>query len=194
MTIYSLDVLFCQFWTSSFSMSTSNCYFLICIQVFQETGKVVWYSHLFKNFPQFIVIHIEKSFNMVNEAEIDVFLEFPCFVYDPENVGNLISGSSGFSKSSLYTWNFSVHVLLKQSLKDLEHYLASMWNEQNCMVVWTFFGIGMKTDLLESCGHWWVFQICWHVECNTLKASFLWFKIAQLLENWKIFLITDFKC
>ena len=78
-------------------MSGSNCCFLTCIQVPQETGKVVWYSHFFKNFPQFVVIHTVKGFIIVNEAEIDVFLEFPCFLYDATNVSNLISGSSAFS-------------------------------------------------------------------------------------------------
>ena len=85
---------------------------------------MVWYSHLFKNFPQFVVNN--KVFNIVNEAEIDVFLEFPCFFFDPENVSYLISDSSAFSKSSLYIWKFSVHVLLKPGLKDFEYYLASL--------------------------------------------------------------------
>ena len=80
-----------------------------------------WYSHFFKNFPQF-VIHIGKGFHVVDEAEV----EFPCFLYDPVNAGNLISGSSAFSKSILYIWKFSVHTLLKPSLKDFEHYVASM--------------------------------------------------------------------
>ena len=96
------------------------------MQVSQETGKVVWYSHLFKNFPQFVVIHIVKGFNVVNEAEVDVFLEFSCFIYDPVDVGNSISGSSDFSKPSLYIWRFLVHILLKPSLQDFEHNLASM--------------------------------------------------------------------
>ena len=87
-----------------------------------------------------------KGFSVDNEAEVDVFLEFPCFCYDPMNAGNLISGPSAFSKSSLYIWKFSVHVLLKPSLKDFEHYLASMWNEHNCAVVWTFFGIAFLWD------------------------------------------------
>ena len=96
------------------------------IQVSQEADKVVWYSYLFKNFPQFVVIHIVKGFSIVNEAEIDVFLEFLCFLYDPTNVGNLISGSSASLKPNLYIWNFLVQVLLKPSLKDFEHKLASM--------------------------------------------------------------------
>ena len=107
------------------SMSGSNCCLLSRIQVFQETGQVVWYSHLFQNFPQFLVIHTVKSFIIVNEAEVYVFLEFPCFFYDPVGVGSLISGSSAFSKSGLYIWKFLVHVLLKPSLKDLNIYFFS---------------------------------------------------------------------
>ena len=158
------------------SMSSSNCCFLTCIQVSQETGKVVWYSCLLKNFPQFIVIHTVKGFSIVNKAEIDVFLEFSCFFCDPADVGNLISVSSAFSKSSLNIWKFSVQVLLKPILENFEHYSASMWDEYNCVVIWTFFGIAFLWDwnenwLFQSCGHCWVFQICWHVECSTLTAS-----------------------
>ena len=87
---------------------------------------MVWYSHLFKNFPQFVVIHTIKGFSVVNEAEVDVFLEFLYIFYDPVDAGNLISGSSAFSKSSLNIWKFLALVLLKRSLKDFEHYLASM--------------------------------------------------------------------
>ena len=107
-------------------MSGSNCCFLTCIQVSQETGKVVWYSHLFKNFLDFVVIHIVKGFGIDNESDVDVFLEFPCFLYDPMNVGKLTSGSSAFCKSNLYIHKFSVHILLKTSLKDFDHYLASV--------------------------------------------------------------------
>jgi len=82
-------------------MSSSHCCFLTCIQVLKETGKTIWYSHLFQNFPQFIVIHTIKDFGIVNKAEVDGFLELSCFVDDPADVGNLISGSSAFSKSSL---------------------------------------------------------------------------------------------
>ena len=131
-------------------MSSSNCWFFTRIQVSQEAGKVIWYSHLLKNFPQFVVIHIAKGFSIVREAEVDVFLKFSSFFYDPENVGNLISGSSAFSKSSLNIWRFSVHVLLKPSLKDLEHDLASMWNECNCAVVWALFGIDLLWDWNEN--------------------------------------------
>ena len=109
-----------------FHVSVSDCCFLTCIQVSQEAGKVVWYSHVFKNLPQFVVIHTVEGFRIVNEAEVDVFLESPCILHDPVNVGNLISGSSVFSKLSLYIWMFSVHILLKPSLKDFEHNLASI--------------------------------------------------------------------
>ena len=125
MTIYSLDVLLFLFGTSPL-LNVWFCYFFTHTQVSQETGKVVWYSHLFKNCPQFVVNNTVKGFSVVNEAEVDVFLEFPCFLYDPANVGNLISVSSAFSKGSLYIQKFSVHVLLKPSLKDFEHYLATM--------------------------------------------------------------------
>ena len=87
---------------------------------------MVWYCHLLKNFPQFVVIHIVKGFSVVSEAEVDVFLEFSCFFDDPVDVGNLISGSPAFSKSSLNIWKFSVHVLLKPNLENCEHYFASM--------------------------------------------------------------------
>ena len=107
-------------------MSNSNCCFLTCIQVSQEAGKVVWYSHLFKNFLQFVVTHTVKGFDIVNKAEMDVFLELSCFFYDLTNVGNLISGSSAFSKSSLNIWKFLVHILLKSSLENFEHYFASI--------------------------------------------------------------------
>ena len=98
---------------------------------------------------QFVLIHTVKGYSVVNEAEVDVFLEFPCFFYDATDVGNLISGFSAFSNSSLYIQTFSVRILLKPSLEDFEHYLAIMWNECNCVVVWTFVGTGMKTDLFQ---------------------------------------------
>ena len=90
-------------------MSSSDCCFLTCIQISQEAGQVVWYSHLFQNFPQFIVIHTVKGFGIANKAEIDVFLELSCIFDDPADVGNLISGSSAFPKTSLNIWNFTVH-------------------------------------------------------------------------------------
>ena len=176
-----------QPWCTSFPIwnqsivpvSSSNCCFLTCIQISQEAGKVVWYSHLFQNFPQFIVIHIVKGFGVVNKAEVDVFLELSCFLDDPLDVGSfLISGSSAFSKSSLNIWKFRVHVLLKPGLENIEHYFASMWDECNCAIFCAFFGIAFLWDWNENwpfpvdqCGHCWVFQICWHIDCSTFKVS-----------------------
>ena len=107
-------------------MSSSNCCFLTCIQISQEASQVVWYSHLLKNFPQFVVVDIVKGFGIVNKAEIDVFLQFSCFFNNATDVGNLISGSSAFSKYSLNIWMFLVHVLLKSGLENFEHYFASV--------------------------------------------------------------------
>ena len=106
---------------------------------------------------QFVVIHTVKGFGVVNKAEVDVFLELPCFFYDPTDVGNLISGSSAFSKSSLSIWEFSVHIMLKPSLENFEHYFASVSNECNCAVVWTFFGISFLWDWNEN----WTFPVLW---------------------------------
>ena len=145
MTIYSLDIFLSHFGNSC-STSSSNCCFLTFIQVSQETGNVVWYSHLFQNFPQFVVIHTVKGFSVVNEAEVDVFLEISCFSYDSVDVGSLISGSSTFSKSSLNIWKFSVHILLKPGLENFEHYFARVWDECYCAVVWTFFDIALLRD------------------------------------------------
>ena len=96
------------------------------MQVSQEAGKVVWYSHLLKNFPQFVVTHTVKGFGIINKAEIDVFLELSCFFDDPIDVGNLISGSSPFSKTSLNIWKFTVHILLKPGLENFKYHLTSV--------------------------------------------------------------------
>ena len=157
-------------------MSSSNCCFLTCIQISQEAGQVVWYSHLLNNFPQFIVIHTVKGFGIVNIPEIDVFLELSCFFNDPADVGNLISGSSAFSKTSLNISKVTVHLFLKPPLENFEHYFTSLWDECNCAVVWAFFGIVFLWNwnenlLFQSCGHYCAFQICWHIECSTFTAS-----------------------
>ena len=130
------------------SMSSSNCCFLTCIQVSQEASQVAWYSHLSQNFPQFIVIHTVKGFGIANKAEKDAFLELSYFLHDPMDGGNLISGSSAFSKTSLNIWKFMVQVLLKPGLENFEHYFTSMWDECNCAVVWAFFGIALGSGLL----------------------------------------------
>ena len=157
MTIYSLMYSFSYLGPVCCSMSSSNCCFLTCIQVSQEAGQMIWYSYLLKNFTQFIVICTVKGFGIVNKAEIDVFLELSCFFNDPADVGNLISDSFAFSKTSLNIWKFSVHVLLKPSLEDFEHYFANLWNECDCVVVWIFFGIPLLWDWNES----WLFPVLW---------------------------------
>ena len=138
-------------------MSSSNCCFLTCIQISQEAGQVVWYSHLFQKFPQFVLIHTVKGFGIVNKAEIDVFLELPCFFNDPADIGNLISGSSAFRKASLNIWKFVVHILLKSGLENFKHYFTSVWDACNCAVVWAFFGIAFLWDWNEN----WLFLVLW---------------------------------
>ena len=119
---------------------------------------MVWYSHLFQNFPQFVVIHTVKGFAIVDKAKVDVFPGTFAFFNDPADVGNLISGPSAFSKTSLNIWKFMVHVLLKPGLENFEHYFTNC--EMSAIVrsfehslALPFFGIGMKTDLFQSCGH-----------------------------------------
>jgi len=123
-TIYNLDILISRFGPVFCTMSSSNCCFLTWIS--QEAVQVVWYSQLFKNFPQFVVIHTVKGFGIVSKVEVDVFLELSCFFNDPIRVGNLISGSSAFSKSSLNIWRFTVLLLLKPGLENFEHYFTSV--------------------------------------------------------------------
>ena len=138
-------------------MSSSNCCFLTCIQISQEASQVVWYSHLLKNFPQFVVIDTVRGFGVVNKAEVDALLGLSCFFNDPADVGNLISGSSDFSQSSLNIWKLTVHVLLKPGLENFERYFASVWDECNCAVLWAFFGIAFLWDWNEN----WPFPIWW---------------------------------
>ena len=129
-------------------MSSSNCCFLTCIQISQEAGKVVWYSHLFKNFPVCCDSHSQRLWH--SKAKVDVFLELSCFFDDTTDVGNLISGSCAFSKTSLNIWKFTVHVLLKPGLENFEHCFASMWDGCSCAVVWAFFGIAFLWDWKEN--------------------------------------------
>ena len=137
-----------------------------------------WYSHLLKNFPQFVVIHTIKGFSIVNETKIDVLLEFSCLFYDPTDIGNFISGSYVFSKPSLKIWKFLVYVLLKPRLENLDITLlacemsAIVWEFEHSLAL-PFLRIGMKTDLFQFCGHCWVFQMCWHIECSTFTAPSL---------------------
>ena len=138
-------------------MSSSNGCFLNFIQISQEAGQMVWYSHPLKNFPEFVVVHTFKGFGIVSEAEIDVFLEFSWFFEDPTDVGNLILNSSAFSKSSLNIWKLMVHILLKAGLENFEHYFIIVWDECNCAVVWTFFRIAFLWDWKEN----WPFPVLW---------------------------------
>ena len=154
--MYSLDVLLSWFGTCLL-FHVWFCCFLTCIQISQEADQVVWYSHLLKNFPQFVVIHTVKGFGVVNKTEIDIYRELSCFLHDPADDGDLISGSSAFSKSSLNIWKFTVHVLLKPGLENFEHYFASMWDEYNCVVVWAFFRIAFLWDWNEN----WPFPVQW---------------------------------
>ena len=131
-------------------MSSSNCCFLTCIQISQEAGQVVWYSLLFQNFPQFVVIHTVIGFGIVNKAEGYVSLKLFCFFDDLTDVGSVISVSYAFSKSSLKIWRLMVHILLKPGLENFEHYFTSMWDECNYVVVWAFFGIAFLWDWNEN--------------------------------------------
>ena len=125
------------------AISSSVVPFSSCPQSFPASES----SHLFQNFPQFIVIHTVRGFSIVNKAEIDVFLELSCFFDDPADVDTLISGSSAFSKISLNNWKFMVHILLKPGLENFEHYFTSVWDECNCVVVWAFFGIAFLWEI-----------------------------------------------
>ena len=119
-----------------------------------------------------------QSFGIVNKAEIDVFLELSCFFDDPTDVGNLISGSSAFSKTSLNIWKFTVHVLLKPGLENFKHYFTSMWDECNCVVVWAFFAIAFLWDWNEN----WPFPLLW-----LLLASLFQGKLkGQRWNQWQI--------
>ena len=132
------------------SMFSSNCCFFTCLQISQEAGQVVWYSHLFKNFPQFVVIHVVKGFGVVNEAKVYVFLELSWFFNDPSDVDNFISGSSAFSKTSLNILKFTVHVLLKPGLENFEHFFTSVCDKSNYTVVSTFFDIAFLWNWNEN--------------------------------------------
>ena len=163
-------------------MSSSNCCFLTCMQISQEAGQVVCYSHLFQNVPQLIVIHTVKGFGIVNKAETDVFQELSCFFHDPADVGNLISGSSAFSKTSLNIRKFTVHVLLKPGLENFEHYFTSVWDECSCAVVWAFFGVAFLWDWNEN----WPFPVLW------LLPSFPNF-LADLVQHFHSIIFQDLK-
>ena len=136
------------------STSRSNCYsFLTLIQVSQETSKGVWYSYLFKNFPQFLAIHLVKGFSIINEAEVDVFLELPCLLHHPKRIGNLIIGSSASSKSSLYIWKFLVHILLKPSCCSIIKSCLTLCNSMNYSTT-SFSVLHYLPEFAQIHGHW----------------------------------------
>ena len=157
MTIYSLDVLLFLFGTSILF----SCLVLTIASwpAYKFRRRQVRWSGSPISFRIFhtLLCHTVKGFSLVNEAEVDIFLELSCFFYDPADVGNLISGSSAFSQSNLNTWELSVHILLKPGLENFEHYFASMWDEFNCVVVWTLVGIAFLRDWNEN----WPFPVLW---------------------------------
>ena len=162
-----------------FSMSSSNCCFLTSIRISQEAGQVAWYSHLFQNFHSLLWSTV-KGFGIVNKTEVDVFLELSCFFNDPKDVGNLISGSSAFSKHSLNIWKFVVHVLLKPGLENLLAWVVSaivQWFEHS--LASPVFGIGMKTDLFQSCGNCWVSKFAGILSAALSQQHLLGFEIAR---------------
>ena len=134
-------------------MSSFNCCFFTCIRFLRRQVRWSGTSISWRMFHTLLW----KGFSIVNEAEVNVFLELSCFFDDPTNVGNLISGSSAFSKTSLHIWEFSVQLLLKPSLETFEHYFTSVWDECNCAIVWAFFGIVFLRDWNES----WPFPVLW---------------------------------
>ena len=157
MTIHSLDILLSQFW-NSLLFHVWFCWFLTCIQISQEASKVVWYSHLFKNFPQFVVIHTVKSFGIVNKAEVDVFWNSLAIsmIQRISAIWSLVplpflkpAGTSGNSQF-MYYWSLL-------GLENFEHYFTSMWDECNYAVVWAFFGIAFLWDWNEN----WPFPVLW---------------------------------
>ena len=188
MKIYTLNILLFLFATSS------NCCFLTCIQISQEAGQVVWYSHLFQNFPQIIVIYTVKGFVIVNKAEVDTYLELSWFFNGLVDVGNLISRSSAFSKTSLYIWKFMVHVLLKPGFENFEHYFTSMWDDCNCAIVWAIFCITVLWDWNEN----WPFSVLWPLlSFRNLLAywlkhfhSIIFYDLKEL--NWNSITSTSF--
>ena len=163
-------------------MSSSNCCFLTCVIGFlrgRSGGLVFPFLEEFSRV--YCDLHSQRLC-IVNKAEIDVFLELSCFFHDPVDVGNLISGSSAFSKTSFDIWKFMVHVLLKLGLKNFEHYFTSMWDECNCVVVWALFGIAFLLDRNEN----WPFPVLWpllsfpNLLAYWVQHHPLRFEIAQL--------------
>ena len=144
--MYTLSHFFPSFKSFTCSMSDSNCSFLTYIQNFQETAKVILYSHFRKTFPQLVVVHTVKGFSIISEADGNVFSNSLAF----SMIQWMLAVWSLVPQTSLYIWKFSVHVVLKLTLKDFEHYLASKWDEHNCMIGWSFIGIAFLLDWKEN--------------------------------------------
>ena len=156
----NLELVYCSM--SVLTVASWHAY-----KISQKAGKVVWYSHLFKNFPLFAVIHTVKGFVIVKKV-VDVFLVLSCFSNDPTDFGNLIFGSSAFSKSSLNVWKFSVHILLKPSLENVDHYYASMWDECNYVVWVPIFSTLTRTSLYACLVKTKVLTTFWNLSMNLL--------------------------
>ena len=164
MTIYSLNILLSLFGNQSVvpcPVLTVPCPVLICMlpDLHTDFSRGRSGGLIFPSLSKFPTVYCDphKGFGIVNKAEVDVFLALPCFFDDPADVGNFISGSSAFSKSSLNVWKFMVHVLLKSGLENFEHYFASMWDECRCGVGWIFFDIAFLWDWNET----WPFPVLW---------------------------------
>ena len=175
---------------SSCSMSSSNCCFLTAHRFLRRQARWSGIPIPWRTFHSLLWSTQSKA-GIVNKTEVCDFLELSCCFDDPTDVGNLISGSSEFSKSSLNIWNFMVHVLLKLGLENFEHHFSSMWDACNCAEVWAFFAIAFlwywnENWPFQSCGHCWVFQICWHIECSTFTAlSWIRYIRKQAADSWK---------
>ena len=172
-------------------MSSSNCCFLTCIQVSQEAGQVVWYSHLLKNFPQFIVSHTVKGFGVISKAEIDVFLELSCFFNDPADVGNLISGSSAFSKpawtsaSSRFTYWWSLGLKFNiQKTKIMASGPITSWeiDGETVEIVSDFIFLGSKITADSDCSH--------EIKRRLLLGRKVMTNLDSIFKNWDITLPT----
>ena len=171
-----LDILLSQFWTSLLFHVQFYCCFLTFIHVSQEAGKIAWYSHLFKNFPQFSVIHIVKGFSVINEAEVDYFgvplvysiIQQMLAILSLAPLPFLNPACTSGSFQFPYCWSLSWRIL---SITLLACEMSAIIQQFEHSLALPFFGIRMKTDLFQSCGHCWVFQICWHIECSTFTAK-----------------------
>ena len=178
MTIYSLTYSFSYLEPVCCYMSSSNSCFLTCVQFSQEAGQVVWYSHLFQNFPQFIVIRTVKGFGIVNKAEMGVLLELSCFFNDPVDVGNLICGSSAFSETSLNIWKFSVDILLKSGLENFEHYFTRLYSLKYSETLYLF---ALLIECLKQQSFKWL-----NVHWPQIGLFIARIQCSKIMNTWKI--------